>query len=49
MESSASIARALSGLDPNDLMGGDSEALAEVIANYLDDEREQPPQGKPLK
>ena len=42
MESSASIACALSGLDPNNLMGGDWKALAEVIANYFDDEREEP-------
>ena len=46
MATSASIARALSGLDPSDLMGGDQDALAEFIAEYLD-EQEESPEGKP--
>ena len=44
METSASIARMLSGLDPSDLIGGDQEALTDFIANYL--EQEEPPEGK---
>ena len=46
MATSASIARALSGLDPSDLMGGDQDALTDFIAEYLD-EPEETPEGKP--
>ena len=48
METSESIARMLSGLDPSDLMGGDQEALTEFITNYFD--QEEAPEGKlPLR
>ena len=36
----ATIARGLSGLDPADLLGGDQEALAELIATYFGDDQE---------
>lgn len=42
MATSASITRALSGLDP---MGGDQDALVEFIAEYLD-EQDETPEGK---
>ena len=48
METSESIARMLSGLDPSDLMGGDQEALTEFFAKYF--EQEEAPEGKlPLR
>ena len=48
METSESIARMLSGLDPSDLMDGDQEALTEFITNYFD--QEEAPEGKlPLR
>ena len=46
MVNSASITRALSGLDPSDLMGGDQDALADFIAEYLD-EQDETSEGKP--
>ena len=46
MAMSVSIARALSSLDPSDLMGGDQDALTDFIAEYLD-EQEENPEGKP--
>ena len=47
MDTLPTVARALSGLDPTDLVGGDLEALADFIADYFVDEQEESLEGKP--
>lgn len=36
----AAVAHCLSGPDPIDLLGGDQEVLAELIAMYFDNDQE---------
>ena len=48
MATSASIAQALSGLDPSNLVGRDQVVLADFITEYLD-EQDKTPEGKPHK
>ena len=47
MDTLTTVARALSGLDPTDLVGGDQEALADFVADYFVDEQEKSLEGKP--
>ena len=46
MDTLTTVAQALSGLDPTDLVVGDQEALADFVADYFVDEQQESLEGK---